>query len=130
MAVLVEGISVIVLRARVESRYPGGWAGFVSDCPNATLCADSNLARVGFMTSADVQVWIDRLVDGGLEFLRDGVAVDIGVVDQLAGVTVNCSWLEVGTVDVPDGAVRACRLVGDTVNTLFTPDGWTYAGSL
>lgn len=110
--------------------YPGGWAGFVADCPNATLCADAQLARVGFMTPTDVQLFVDRLVAIGLEFVRDGVAADIAVVDQVGGTTVSCPWLEVGTVDLAGRPVRACRLVGDTDHTLITPDGWTYAGSL
>lgn len=130
MAVLVEGISVIVLRSRLESLYPGGYAGFVADCPNGTLCADSRIARVGFMTPADVQRWVDRLVATGLEFVRDGVAVDIAVVDQVGGTTVRCPWLEVGTVTLAGGAVRACRLAGDAALKVSTPDGWTYAGSL
>src|SRR5262245_8919352 len=97
MAILVEAISVIVLRSRLESLYPGGWAGFVADCPNGTFCADSQIARVGFMSPADVQLWVDRLVATGLVFIRDGVAVDIAIVDQVGGTTVDCPWLEVGT---------------------------------
>jgi hypothetical protein len=72
MAVLVEAISVIVRRARLEAIYPGGWEGFVRDCPNRTLCADANLVRVGFMTPAGVQEWVERLTAAGLEFIRDG----------------------------------------------------------
>src|SRR5687768_15123906 len=105
MAVLVEGISVIILRARLESLYPGGWAAFVANCPNATLCADTWLARVGFMTPADVESFVERLAAAGLVFVRDGVAVDIAVVDQVGGTTVSCPWLEVGTVSLADGPI-------------------------
>ena len=57
MAVLVEGISVIVRRDAIESKYDGGWDTFVDNVPNATLCADDEIARVGFMGPADVEAF-------------------------------------------------------------------------
>jgi hypothetical protein len=66
MAVLVEGISVIVRRDAVQSLYPGGWEGFVADAPNKTLCADPNLARVGFMAPDDVKAFVAQLERVGL----------------------------------------------------------------
>jgi hypothetical protein len=49
MAVLVEAISVVVRRDAIDRSYEGGWVAFVSSVPNATLCTDDQLARVGFM---------------------------------------------------------------------------------
>jgi hypothetical protein len=48
MAILVEGISVVIRAEAVIHRYPGGWERFRDDCPNDTLCADGELIRVGF----------------------------------------------------------------------------------
>jgi hypothetical protein len=45
MAILVEGISVIARRKTIEEKYPEGWAGFVRDVPNNTLCADEEIAE-------------------------------------------------------------------------------------
>jgi len=53
MAVLVEAISVIVRRDAINRSYDGGWAGFLSHVPNNTLCADHELARVGFSGDRD-----------------------------------------------------------------------------
>ena len=54
MAVLVEAISVIARRSAIESKYQGGWPTFTSDVPNATLCSDEKIARVGFTSPAAV----------------------------------------------------------------------------
>ena len=61
MAVLIEGISVIVRRDAIESRYRSGWDGFVADVPSATFCADEEIARVGFMHPVDVEAFIEGL---------------------------------------------------------------------
>jgi len=130
MAVLVEAVSVIIRRNRIVSQYPGGWKGFVADCPNGTLCADSDLARVGFMTPADVESFCHRLERCGLLFMRDGSAIDFSTVDQLRGPITHCEWLEYGHVDVDGHRVAACRLVGSEDAHVVTPDGWRYENSL
>jgi hypothetical protein len=130
MAVLVEATSVIARREKLEAAYPGGWAGFVADCPNRTLCADRHLARIGFMSPADVEAFVHRLEAVGMAFLRDGATVDIAVVDQMRGPTRRSDWLDWGHVDIEDRRVATCRLAGDTENRLITPDGWQYEKSL
>src|ERR1039458_7210552 len=96
MAVLVEAISVIVRRDSIEQKLSGGWNAFEQSVPNATLCDDGVLARVGFMDPRDVGRYIDWLEENGLVFFREGKTVDIAVVDQLSGPTAPCEWLEVG----------------------------------
>jgi hypothetical protein len=130
MAVLVEGISVIVRMARLKERYPGGWDQFVADCPNGTLCSDSEVARVGFMTPTDVESFIAKLGVVGLVFQEKGTAVDIAVVDQISGPATPCAWLEFGHVQLKGHRVGACRHVGSTENIIITPDGWRYENSL
>jgi hypothetical protein len=132
MAVLCEGISVIVRRDSIDSRFNGGWAAFEELVPNATLCTDGELARVGFMDPDSVQDFVSELEIGGLVFdaeeLRNaaelfGVAEDglgddlaredIAVVDQLRGPTRPCNWLEFGRFPVgenPDDKVSMCWL--------------------
>ena len=61
MAVLVEGISVIVRRTSIETHVAGGWKRFQALVPNATLCWDDDLARVGFLTPNEVGAFIDAL---------------------------------------------------------------------
>jgi hypothetical protein len=130
MAVLVEGISVVVLRDAIDRSHPGGWSAFVTSVPNSTLCADDRLARVGFMASSDAERYVETLREAGLVFLAEGKAADIVVIDQQRGPTVLCDWIEFGHVAVSGQSVAACRCVGSEVNTLATPPGWAFEGSL
>jgi hypothetical protein len=88
---------------------------------------------VGFTDSADCEAFVRALTDAGLDYADEvnGMARDLAVVDQLAGITLPCEWLEVGSVDLAEGArVAACRLVGSAGHELVTPRDWTYEGSL
>ena len=133
MSVLAEALSVVVLRSSIEAQYAGGWAAFANDVPNGTLCADGDLARVGFMSPPDAKAFIAELEGQGLRFLVDGVATDLAVVDQQHGPLNPCRWLAFGRVPVgDDDTVAACWLVGGEgpAGPLATPEGWEFAGSL
>lgn len=132
MAVLVEAISVIIRRATIEKKYPGGWEGFVSNAPNDTLCADEDIARLGFMTPDDVEVFVKRLEGFGFRFLAEGKAVDLAVADQIHGITAPCDWLEFGRVNLSDNSdtCAACRLTQSKSGEFATPKGWAYKKSL
>ena len=143
MAVLVEGISVIVRRDSIERKFPGGWNAFVKSVPNATLCTDGDIARIGFMDPKDVEKYIERLELNGLTFLDDGKTVDIAVLDQQRGPTISCNWLEFGRLPFGVGGnkVSACWLfdgprlaaglhVRGTSMELCMPLGWTFENSL
>jgi hypothetical protein len=77
MVVLIEAISVVIRRNEIEASYPGGWKSFAADAPNSTLCADSQLARVGFMQPSDVQAYVSELERSGLVYEEGGSAKDI-----------------------------------------------------
>ena len=133
MAVLVEGISVVIRRAAIESKFPGGWEGFVEDVPNPTLCTDDELARVGFMTPADVKAYVEHLSLFGIQYVEEKKAVDLIVADQLNGFAVDCEWAEFGHVyigDDPEAHVGACRAVSSESMQIATPNGWQYEKSL
>jgi Flp pilus assembly protein TadD len=131
MAVLVEAISVIVRREAIARRYEGGWPGFVADGVNSTLCADSDIARIGFMHPDDVHAFVRRLEHHGFVFLdATGAAVDIVVVDQREGPTTPCAWIEFFRQDVPGGTVSAARLSGSQEKSLVCPNGWEFEHSL
>lgn len=133
MAVLVEAISVVVRVAAIHDRFPGGWTAFRDGAPNATLCCDNELARVGFMTPVDVEAFVRSLETIGILHLRDGASVDIVVMDQQRGPTATCAWAEFGQVNLdgdPRKRVAAARLVGSVENRLSTPPGWTWEMSL
>lgn len=142
MAVLVEAISVIVRRDAIESCYSEGWKGFVRDAPNSTLCADDEIARVGFMDPSDVRSFVLHLELKGLKFLSDGKAVDLAVADQQRGLSTECEWLEFGRLKFGEkGEISACwfydgprhgaglHLEGRAMQ-LATPEGWRFEDSL
>ena len=143
MAVLVEGISVIVRRDRIASVYPDGWPGYLEDVPNSTLCYDDEVARVGFLGPEDVRGYIRLLEERGLVFLEDGHAIDVAVVDQQQGFALPCDWLEFARLPFGEtgGKVGWCwlyedRRLGaglhfkDKKMSFATPPGWEYKGSL
>jgi hypothetical protein len=133
MAVLVEGISVIVKASAIASKYPEGWEGFKKAIPNQTFCADGELVRVGFMSPNDVKAFVEGLEGCGLTYLHQGKAQDLVVVDQARGPTTECDWIEYGKIDWqndPQKKVSACRIVGSKVDQILTPDGWAYEKSL
>ena len=132
MAVLVEAISVVVRRTAIDAKFPGGWAAFAAHAPNRTLCADGEIARLGFMSPADVESFVRALELAGLTHLDGDTAVDLVVVDQMSGPASPSGWLEFGHVELgpAGGKVAACRLAGSRVASIMLPEGWEYEGSL
>jgi len=130
MAVLIEAVSVVVKVAALDQQFAGGWEAFKDLIPRGTSCVDGQLIRLGFMRPADAESFVDALRQNGLIYLRDGQAVDVVIVDQQHGPTAPCDWIEFGTVTVRGATVAACRMIGDDTRMLFTPDGWTFEGSV
>jgi hypothetical protein len=128
MAVLLEGFGVVVRNATLGEKYPGGQAAYAADCPNATLCSDGVLTRVGFMHPDDVEKFVTRLA--GLGFVvrgRDGFA-EVAVATPATGPGNRlCDWLEVGPG--PDG-VRIAWLAGTEPGEMALPEGRTAARPL
>ncbi len=100
MAVLIEAISIVIRADALIAAYPGGWDSYVRDVPNATMCADNELVRIGFMSPVDAESYIKTLSTYGLEFLVDGKARDLAVVDQLKGPLAPCDWIECGHINL------------------------------
>jgi hypothetical protein len=143
VAVLVEGISVVVRRDSIDRSFDGGWMGFISGVPNSTLCTDGQLARIGFMDPKDVERFVAHLQRGGLQFLSQGKCIDIAVVDQQRGSTMSCDWLELARTPFGkegkrvaicwlfDGPRVAAGLhLSESSLDLAVPKGWSYEGSL
>jgi hypothetical protein len=133
MAVLAEGISVVIRCDRLLAAFGNDWEAFKAFVPNGRLCAEDELARVGFMSPADVKAFVDRLAARGLTYIANGVAQDLVVVDQLRGPMVRCDWIHFGQISLdgdPKKRVAACRLNGSTQSVVVTPEGWTFEQSL
>jgi len=140
MAVLCEGISVIVRRDAIERHLENGWSEFHELVPNSTLCSDDKLARVGFMEPGSVEAFVNVLERLGLKLFQD-----IAVVDQIGGPTRECDWLEFARFPIGKNEtdkVAMCWLfdgerimgagiyINSDANALHTPPGWRYEGSL
>lgn len=130
MAVLIEAISVVIKRSAIDEKFESNWEGFVADVPNETLCADDELARVGFMTPIDVKSYVKYLEKLGFKYQVNGSAVDLVVVDQQRGFAAPCNWAEFGFVNIDNNRIAACRAVDGSNSPLLTPDEWEYEGSL
>lgn len=137
MAVLVEAISVVVRIDALRRSYPGGWEGFRTDAPNLTLCADDDIARVGFMVPDDARFFVEQLQRCGIRYLREDtagpIAEDLVVVDQFEGPLVSCDWIEFGHFCIdgdPLRKVAACKFAGKHSPDLVTPAGWDFTDSL
>ena len=143
MAVLVEAISVIVRRDAIAANFNGGWDAFRKVVPNGTLCTDGELARVGFMTPADVEQFLDILEQEGLCTIDDGKFFDVAVVDQQNGPTLPTTWIEFGRLPINNcgNRVSACWLfegprlahgmhMKGLELDLTCPVGWDYENSL
>jgi hypothetical protein len=134
MAVLIEGLSVVIRRSAIEGRFQGGWEALLAQLPQLTLCDDGEIARVGFTDSEQCQQFVMALVEAGLEYVDEvnGMAKDFAVVDQRAGITTLCDWLDYGHVTIDDdhAIVAACRLLESASQEIVTPRNWSYEGSL
>ncbi len=133
MAVLIEGISLIIKLEVIQIQYPGGWEQFKTDVPNQTLCCDSEIARVGFMSPEFIEKYVHFLESKGLVFQRDGKTIDMAVVDQQRGFTISCDWAEFGHINWegdPDKRISACIMKNTKEKRVFTPDGWVFENSL
>jgi hypothetical protein len=143
MAVLIEGISIVIRHDAIIHQYTGGWGGFIASVPNATLCCDGQLVRVGFLKPDAVKRYARVLNASGLTFMNDGRARDYAVVDQLKGPTTRCDWIEFTRLRHNDkgGKVSAAwlwnkprlahgiHLPGKSMH-VDTPHGWSFEGSL
>lgn len=134
MSVLVEAISVIIRGDRLTEMYPGGWEAFRASRTSATLCADGELVRVGFMTPGDTLDYIVELEKYGLVYQGpDGHAQDVVVVDQQRGPATPCDWIEFFRIphkELPNKSVAACQLKGGVAPELVIPPGWVFEESL
>lgn len=145
MAVLVEGISVIVRGRPLKALGKGYWMRFRLQTPSGTLSADGELFSVGFLSANAAMEYVSDLVGLGLTYRNGETAEDISVVDMLRGPLIDTPWLQfekLGTADAPEDKVAVCWLYEGPRNSgwgthlpsgnmdIATPKGWTYEKSI
>ena len=141
MAVLIEGISVVIRRDAIAGKLDGGWQCFIRNVPNRTLCYDDFLASVSFMSPVDVENFCNNLVEMGLSLIENGHFADIAVVDQREGLTLPCDWLQFRHIEFMDPPMKIAtaafnppvesgkQLEEGSFKVSF-PQNWKYENSL
>jgi hypothetical protein len=133
MAVLIEGISVVVRCSEIMRGYEGGAKGFANDVPNNTLRADGMLAAVTLLHPIDVQAYVEKLGSKGMKFRDKLGALDIVVVDQRTGFCFPCGWAFFGRTywDRKAGKeVAVCAMGPAGHREIVVPEGWNFDQSL
>lgn len=133
MAVLIEGISVVIRVDALTAVFASRQRDFKALVPNPTLCMDGELARVGFMTPVGARKFVEVLGTEGLHYLKDGKAQDLVVVDQQQGPMAPCDWLVVGHVMLNNGQgprVTVAALHDSQLTEVVMPADWQFEGSL
>lgn len=133
MAVLIEGESVVILKAVLVNNYIDGLDNFLYSIPNETLTDDGELVRVGFMTN-DEAVDFANVVAGNLTSIDPADIQNVmAIVEQGRGLEEGVNWLTCDKVALenPDEVVLACWLTESEIEQeLATPEGWEFAESL
>jgi len=120
VAVLAEMYSVVVRVSTLEANYPGGVAAYEANCPNGTFCSDGEVCRVGFMSWADTEAFLQSL-------RRFAITVEAGVVAIVRedkGLLRASEWLEFHRIE----GAPTVRLVESAVGVFVAPPGWTPGG--
>jgi hypothetical protein len=116
MAVLIEGLSVVVRNIALDQKFPGGSKRFQHGLRDDPICFDEDLSCIHLASPEEVSGFVEWCESTGLIFLARGVAVDLVVVDQRTGPTTNCEWIAFSHVPFTDsqshGKIAVCWLGG------------------
>ena len=121
MSILVEAITVVFMNATADRHIQGGVDTVKINAPNSTFRTDGLISAISFMDPESTGHFVDTLLNIGMEFVEDGVAQDIVVLDQHRGPTAQCDWI--GFNQNADGNSIAW-LVGHPQGDMAVYDNW------
>ena len=121
MSILLEAITVVFMNATADRHIQGGVDAVKTIAPNSTFRTDGLISAISFMDPESTGNFVDTLVNVGMEFVEDGVAQDIVVLDQYRGPTAQCDWI--GFNQNADGNSIAW-LVGHPQGDMAVYDNW------
>jgi hypothetical protein len=133
MAVLVEGIAVVVKGESVVEKYDGGEKRFKQDVSGLPFCSDGELACLHFMVPSDVRNCVALLERRGLRYAENEAAVDLVVADQRDGLLVSCDWVAFGRSlweGDPRRMIATCSAKPTKFEGVVVPDAWQFESSL
>lgn len=93
MAVLVEGLSVVVRNDALLRKFHGGPRRFQEGLQDESICFDNDLTCIHLRSPDEVELFIGWCESMGLTFSLGGKAADIVVLDQRQGPTLQCNWI-------------------------------------
>lgn len=132
MAVIIEGLTVVVRIQSIRTMYKDGLEAFIKAVPNATLCADGELAAVSFSSPEQVDTYLLYLKRQGLIY-RENDLSDIVVADQIYGLRYACEWVEFKRIywnHHPQAPIAICQARPSSFEGVATPVDWEYEQSL
>jgi hypothetical protein len=132
MSLLVEAFCVIIRKPALEFHYPRGVDGFLSrssmrSAEHRYICADDNLVCLSYFGPDAAERAIVPLVNAGLTDVQGDEFIDIAIVDQRYGPTLQCDWL---TWERHPSGYTSTWLTGELPGELIAPAGWTVEQSL
>ncbi|CAN5490203.1 hypothetical protein BH09GEM1_BH09GEM1_10970 [soil metagenome] len=128
LSVLVEALTLVVQRLPLDIVYPGGTDAFLQaaralDAPPRFICnGDPQLVNLSFHDPTHVEPAAALLREHGLIEVEDRKAVDFVYLDQHAGPSMTCEWIEWRRHD--DGYSYAW-VAGTEPGEMAAPDDWT-----
>ena len=122
MSILLEAITVVFMNATADRHIQGGVDAVKINAPNSTFRTDGLISAISFMDPESTGNFVDTLLNVGMEFVEDGVAQDIVVLDQHRGPTAQCDWIRFS--QNADGNSIAW-LVGHPQGDMAVYDNWT-----
>lgn len=132
MAVLIEGVCLLLRCDAVERLYPGGVKALASACTAEAVCADDELMSLTFDDSDAAEDYLAELEQYGFRHLVNDLAIDAVLADPHLGPISPCGWADYGQVTIesdPNKRVAVCSMPGAEVSELCVPKGWRYKSS-
>lgn len=144
MAILIEGLSVVIRKTALDAIFPGGAVRFESGLADEIICSDHDLVCLHFRSPQEVHAFVTWCEQQEITFQLNSRCIDIVVLDQRHGPTAPCNWIEFCHTEldeVPGAKVALAWLFEDTriakgvhmkslKMSVATPAGWRFAGSL
>ncbi len=130
MAVLIEGVSIVVRIATIKVRHDGGLEDFFEWISGFRYCYDDHLVAVHFKRNDTVREILDQIKQRPMRLKNEaGSWETLAVVHQVfASALAPCEWLVVGRNS--DGAVFACMKEQEqNPGSVSVPEGWQFKGS-
>jgi len=127
MAVVVDGICVIVRNRTLAQIFPGGLDAYALEAARATYCADDSINRVAFRTKAEAHHHVSRLVSAGLSG-PSSASPDVVIATGSRGQLAPCDWLELTersfSKNGQQHTATVASLRGAPATDVVAPDNW------